>query len=558
MATRKKAAKKKAAKKKKKTASRAAQPGKGPGAPAKFKRDTLQKIREAAERGAKDYEISQVLCIDPSTFSQWKTTYPELIYTLEKAREKACQPIIASMYQSAVGYSHWDEKIFYNAKTGQVKRVPFIKHYAPNTAAAQLWLRAYSPEKDKFINRVAVEQPVQPSKGDVDFETFCERAGYPEPFEAQIEMKDFGIQVEGEPRLLLGSRGYGKTDYTVIMGVGYQIYLDPTFTCLLVTKSPERNAAIIAEVAAALRANGVSIEKENASCLRVEGLRGKDHSLSAITIGASSIRGRHPKLIIMDDPVTEEDVSEATRKKVQRVYNELNKLVSNLLVIGQPVHKFDLYETLRPVLKKMEVPHGTIPELDHDIEAQRLAGVSEESIQASYFLKVISEVGYPLEKVKYLDKFPKKGNSVAFIDPSFEGGDYTALTIIKAHFDGVAVEGHVYKKAWYHCLDEMAAHMEACGVKRLCFETNSLGDQPVVMLRDTLEGVGVVGKKSTGHKHSRIVAAGAFAHLIHLAKTSDQKYIDQVVKYEYGSKYDDAPDSLASAMEWIGLIRGKK
>src|SRR5690606_37878310 len=122
-------------------------------------------------------------------------------------------------------------------------------------------------------------------------------------------------------------------------------------------------------------------EKKNASCIRVLGLIGKDHSVSSITVGTSSIRGRHPKRIIMDDPVTEEDVSEATRKRVQRVYNELNKLRSNILVVGQPVHKLDLYGTLRPLLKKMEVPHGAIPELDHDLDAQRLAGVSEESIQ---------------------------------------------------------------------------------------------------------------------------------------------------------------------------------
>ena len=77
----------------------------------------------------------------------------------------------------------------------------------------------------------------------------------------------------------------------------------------------------------------------------------------------------------------------------------------------------------------MEVPHGSIPELDHDLEAQRLAGVSEESIQASYFLKVISEHLSPLDKIKYIDRYPP-GDSIAFIDPSFEGGDYTALSFV--------------------------------------------------------------------------------------------------------------------------------
>lgn len=400
--------------------------------------------------------------------------------------------------------------------------------------------------------------PLLPIPGQVNFEQFCEKAGYHQPYPLQNEMREFGI--EGDvARLILGARGYGKTDYVVILGVAYKLFLQRDFTVLLVTKSEERNAAILEEIRKACTANGMKFEKSNSTSLRVLGHHGKDHSVASVTIGSTSIRGRHPKLIIMDDPVTEEDVSEATRRKVQRVYNELSKLCANLLVIGQPVHKADLYGMLRPLLKRMEVVHGSIPELDHDLEAQRLAGVSEESIQASYFLKVISENPSPFENVKQIDSFPREGTAVAFIDPSFEGGDFTALTIAKSHFDGVAIQGHVYKKAWNHCIDEMVAHLTQCNVKRICFETNSLGDMPISLLRDVLpNGIGVVGKKSTGHKHSRIMNAGVFAANLHLAKTSDRKYIEQVTQYEYGSKFDDAPDSLASLLEWLGLIRGKK
>lgn len=394
------------------------------------------------------------------------------------------------------------------------------------------------------------------------FEEFCERAGYPIPYLMQVEMQQFGHETPGA-KLLLGARGYGKTDYVTILGTAWKIYKsffgmfdeEPDISYLLVTKSDERNAAIITEIAKAAIANGVTFEKQAGTALRVTGLKGKDHTVSGITIGSTSIRGRHPKKVLMDDPVTEEDVSEATRKRAKAVYNELSKLTSDILIIGQPVHKFDLYEELRPLLKKMEVPHGTIPELDHDLEAQRLAGVSEESIQASYFLKVISEAGNPLENVKFIDKFPP-GSCVAFVDPSFEGGDFTAISVVKSHFDGVAVFGKVWKRAWYNCVDEIQNVVSEKQVQKLCFETNCLGEQPVVMLRDLLEGCGVVGRRTTGHKHSRIMAAGAFAKLIHVARDSDRAYIDQVTKYEYGVKNDDAPDSLASCLEWIGLIRG--
>lgn len=397
------------------------------------------------------------------------------------------------------------------------------------------------------------------------FEQFCINAGYPEPFDKQVEAYDF-CMTEGEPRLLLGARGYGKTDYITILGVAYKVYIDymenpekPSYSVLIITKSKSRNTAIIEEIAKALGANGVELDKENASLVRVKGLIGKDHSIEAITI-KTSMRGRHPKMTVLDDPVTEEDVSEAMRKLVKRKYNEILKLCSNVVVIGQPAHKFDLYAELRPLVKRLELPFGSIPELDHDLEAQRLAGVDEASIQASYYLQIVNEGTIPFAGVKWLDKFPAGDGAVAFIDPSHEGGDYTALSILKGYFDGIAVKGKVWKMAWNHCLDDMTKVLISSGVRKVAFETNALGDQPIIMLRQALSaaGIGVIGLRSNTNKHSRIMAAGAYAHLIHLSKDSDKIYTEQVTQYEYKAKHDDAPDSLASCMRWVGLIRGKE
>jgi hypothetical protein len=414
--------------------------------------------------------------------------------------------------------------------------------------------------KDDLLSLIKNKDRVFNSQPKKSFEEFCKTAGYPPPFEKQVEMMKFGMDEE-LARLLLGARGYGKTDYTVILGLAYKIYLNPLKeTNLIITKSKERNAAMLREIANACIANGMMFEISNATHLRTVGLQGKDHSVSAVTIKTVTLRGRHPKRVVMDDPVTEDDVSEATRTHVERVYNEVNKLCGNILIIGQPAHKYDLYAKLRGLVKTMEVPHGTIPELDHDLEAQRLAGVDEASIQASYFLKVLSEGTTPFDNVKYMPTFPTGDSSVAWIDPSFKGTDYTALSIIKSHMQGVAVVGFVFKKAWNHCLDEMVPHFKKYNVKKLAIECNSLGDQPVIMLRQLLQGsgIGVVGVDSVLNKHSKIMAAGSYAHLIHLSKESSKVYIDQVVKYEYKAEHDDAPDSLASCLEWIGLIRGKR
>ena len=51
-----------------------------------------------------------------------------------------------SLYQRAVGYNVNAEKIFYNRRTGEVVRVPYIKHVPPDVTAALSWLRNRDPQ----------------------------------------------------------------------------------------------------------------------------------------------------------------------------------------------------------------------------------------------------------------------------------------------------------------------------------------------------------------------------------------------------------------------------
>ena len=161
-------------------------------------------------------------------------------------------------------------------------------------------------------------------------------------------------------------------------------------------------------------------------------------------------------------------------------------------------------------------------------------------------------------KIKRIDVLPK-GKTVAFIDPS-DGGDYTAVTIMLGYFDGVACVGFEWKMAWYHCLDEITKKFKEFDVGRVCFETNATGTQPIIQLKEHFKAlqIGVVGKHSDSNKHAVIMQAGSYAQRIHLSKQSGQSYTDHVIQYEYGAKSDDAPDSLARCMEWLGLLWGKK
>lgn len=394
------------------------------------------------------------------------------------------------------------------------------------------------------------------------FEEFCVNAGYPKPFPTQVEMYEFVFSPG--VGLLLGARNYGKTDYTTILGTGYKIYLEwvrgkPDFTAIIGTKVATRGQAMIAEICRACELAGVVFEVKNSKVLRVKGLEGKDHSVEALSI-RTSLRGRHPKKAILDDIVTPEDTSEAVRTQAKKFYSEICKLTPDVTLIGQPVHKYDLYEELRPILeRKLEVPHGTIPELDADLEAMKAAGVDWESISASYHLKIVNVGATPFDQIKSVAKFPAFESSYAFIDPASKGKDHTAITIVHAYGQGFAVVGFQWRKSWEHALDDIAPIVKKYKVKKIGFETNALGDQPLGILRTLFKpmGVGVMGVYNNQNKHSRIMAAGTFASVLHLAEDSHQSYKDHVRKYEYGSQYDDAPDSLASCLQMIGLIRGK-
>lgn len=527
------------------------------GRPTKFVGNLGEIIANLAREGKTEKQIATIVGICPRTLTYWKGEYPDFMRTLKEAKDVADDLVEASLFRRATGFHQPEEKLFLN-KWGKVVRDIQMRSYPPDTTAAIFWLKNRKAKEWRDAHLLeTTELPTNSQQTTKSFEEFCKNAGYPDPFPKQIEMKNFAFENDGAI-LILGARGYGKTDYVTILGTAYQIYLDPQYSSLVVTKADDRNAAILGEIANALRKNGIKFEKENSRELRVKGLHGKDPSVAGLAIGSKGFRGRHPKRIIMDDPVTPDDVSEATRKKAERLYDELLKLCEDIVVIGQPVHKYDLFEKLRPLIKKMEVPYGSIPELDADLEAQRLAGVSEESIQKSYYLNCVSESVTPFDGIQYLDKFPTGDSAVAWIDPSFKGGDYTAISIFKSHFDGVAVQGHVHKKAWNHCIDELVGQMKACNVKKVAIECNALGDSAVVALRQALQGtgIGVMGRDSTKNKHARIMAAGVYASKIHLARTSDRLFIEHTVKYEYGAQYDDAPDSLATGLVWIGLVRG--
>lgn len=533
------------------------------GRPSKFNEETAKQAIEAAAEGKTDSQIAEIIGICPRTLDYWKGKYPDFLRALKKAKKKADDLVVASLFRRATGYYHPEEKVFFDAKSGIVTRVETLRHYPPDTTAAIFWLKNRRPDRWRDAHRLEHQNPgaAAPTGPARTFEEFCEKAGYPRPYPKQVEMKDFVVRggTKGPlPRMLLGARTYGKSMYSTMAGVAYEIYCDPTFTVLLTTKVEKNGRKMLKEISRILKANGVHLETDNADDIRVRGLVGNNSSVTMIPVGSAGFRSLHPRLAIMDDPVVPGNVSEADREEVKTVYEEILKLTKNVAIIGQPVDFRDLYQYLRKIIETMEVPHGSIPELDEDLDLQRAAGVEEKSIQASYFLKVDPEGDATFHDIQQIDQFPDQ-DSAAFLDPA-EGGDTTALGVFTGYFQGMAIQGYAWKKAWHLCIPEIQEACKRFKIKKLIFETNMFGVLPLSVLREALGplGVSVIGKYTHSNKEARIQLAAQFSKNLFLSKQSNAEYRRQVVEYSHDAKFDDAPDTIASFLEFTGRIRPPK
>ncbi len=129
--------------------------------PAKSKRGPPTKytpaIRETFVRLSKEgktlVEIAEVVNVTTRTLSNWLNEHEDLFLAVREARQSADELVEFSLYRRAIGYTHPEEKAF--QYEGSVITHETLKHYPPDTAAAQFWLANRQPERWK--NKSALE-----------------------------------------------------------------------------------------------------------------------------------------------------------------------------------------------------------------------------------------------------------------------------------------------------------------------------------------------------------------------------------------------------------------
>lgn len=98
----------------------------------------LDQVRAIAMRGLTEDQMSEIFDISRRQMGTWKKQYPTFKKALEEGYTDADAAVLSAVYQSAVGYTHDEEKIF--QWDGEVIRADTIKHYKPDMTAAKLWL----------------------------------------------------------------------------------------------------------------------------------------------------------------------------------------------------------------------------------------------------------------------------------------------------------------------------------------------------------------------------------------------------------------------------------
>lgn len=90
-------------------------------------------------------EIGDVIGISRQTINWWVQTNPNLKADVNMARALCDEIVEAALFQSAVGFSHEEEKIFCT-KGGRIVRAKTRKQYQPSVDAAKFWLTNRKPE----------------------------------------------------------------------------------------------------------------------------------------------------------------------------------------------------------------------------------------------------------------------------------------------------------------------------------------------------------------------------------------------------------------------------
>lgn len=372
-------------------------------------------------------------------------------------------------------------------------------------------------------------------------------------------------------RQLLGQRDIGKTTIPVVVATIWKLYLDPTKTIQIVCGDYGKAKDILYFTGVLMKNSklfpGLSVvrtqirTKENAS--------NKVKKEPSIFIGSlkTTLRGKHPDEVIFDDLLTmETSIYRSYRQRAKRIYEESLSLTKNILVVGQPTHPDDLYEFLRgkEEVKKMEVWNGDIPEKTISVDALRSQGMSDFTIYANYYGKLLVDDSLPFSSclvMKSEDLSSIEAQLFAYYDFSFGKNDSNALSICFIYNFKVYILGYSSVCRWSDFIEKTIPILQKLGINKVAYEDNITGSEPDSYFVN--KGIFPRSERTTENKQHKIARLYQFVNDIILIKTEDtmnEHFITQFKNYAPidSSCLDDAVDSATMNLILMNYLNLRK
>jgi hypothetical protein len=154
--------------------------------------------------------------------------------------------------------------------------------------------------------------------------------------------------------VIMGARGYGKTNSVTIYGIAERVNQYPNETFLIATRKEARAKQILRTIGTYLqdKLKGMYFKKY-IKLFRTE--QNKQDSISICNNSEASLRGNHIDWLIGDDLVIGSDErSEIEIEKTKAFFREGLKIAKNIVILGQPVHEKDLYAMLKEIAQEQQ------------------------------------------------------------------------------------------------------------------------------------------------------------------------------------------------------------
>ncbi|CAH1521296.1 Terminase_3 domain-containing protein [Vibrio owensii] len=198
-------------------------------------------------------------------------------------------------------------------------------------------------------------------------------------------------------------------------------------------------------------------------------------------------------------------------------------------------------------------------------DAQLLEQAKDEEGEVTYAHVWLGEPspklsGYPFAETPVVeaDEDDKPPPCVAFLDPSYKGGDYTSLSFIAQVRGFVFAWGFCFHQSWNAAIDQIAEKLNSFPYVEFYYEDNGVGTAPQDYF--AVRGIDATPRTTLGNKHDRIFRVGAFLNLMNLrfvSTWSNQEWITHNKKFNKDAEYDDGPDSLTNAAVRGGVVSDK-